>query len=163
VSRIRTIKPELWDDELLGQCSISARLLFVGLISNADDDGRLRGAPSRLAGRIFQYDELSPRKIDTWLKELENVGRIQRYAVGKERFIWLPGFKKNQVINKYKPSTLPEPPPYSYDPDTGEVREPYGNATGFGRDSDGISTAPLPPGREGNGVEREWKTSGVRT
>jgi hypothetical protein len=100
-------------------------LLFIGLISNADDDGRLRGAPSRLAGRIFQYDELSPKKIETWLKELESAGRIVRYAVGKERFIWLPGFKKNQVINKYKPSVLPAPLPHS----TTRLREKYGSRT----------------------------------
>jgi hypothetical protein len=153
MSRIRTIKPELWDDELLGTCSIPARLLFIGLISNADDDGRLRGAPSRLAGRIFQYDELTPKKVDAWLKELEDARLIVRYAVGKERFIWLPAFKKSQVINKYKASTLPAPPPHQYDPATGEVREGYRNGTVAGQSLAGISTAPLPPGREGKGRE----------
>jgi hypothetical protein len=153
VSRIRTIKPELWDDELLGSCSISARLLFIGLISNADDEGRLRGAPARLAGRIFQYDELPPRKVEAWLVELDEAGRIVRYAVGKERFIWLPGFKKNQVINKWKPSILPPPPLHSYDPNTGEVREPDGSATGNGQHLSAISPGSVPPGMEGNGVE----------
>lgn len=140
MSRIRTIKPELWDDELLGSCSIPARLLFIGLISNADDDGRLRGAPSRLAGRIFQYDELSPKKIETWLVELADAAVIVRYAVGKERFIWLPGFEKHQVINKRKASTLPPPPQHDYDPSTGEVREPDGSGTDNGRPTAGITT-----------------------
>jgi hypothetical protein len=148
VSRIRTIKPELWDDELLGSCSISARLLFIGLISNADDEGRLRGAPARLAGRIFQYDELPPRKVEAWLVELEEAGRIVRYAVGKERFIWLPGFKKNQVINKWKASILPPPPLHSYDP----IREKYGSRTVALPATDSTSPPFLP-----DQYRQEWK------
>lgn len=33
--RIRTLKPECWQDEKIGQLSRDARLLFVGLITMA--------------------------------------------------------------------------------------------------------------------------------
>ena len=39
------IDPNFWTDEKLGECSIQERLLFMGLISNADDEGYGRANP----------------------------------------------------------------------------------------------------------------------
>jgi hypothetical protein len=62
--RIRTIKPEMWADEKVGQLSRDARLLFVGLITMADDEGRLRGCPAAILGHVFPYDDDALRKLD---------------------------------------------------------------------------------------------------
>jgi hypothetical protein len=42
MSRIRTIKPEFWEDEGNGRLSALARLLFIATFNMADDEGRLR-------------------------------------------------------------------------------------------------------------------------
>jgi hypothetical protein len=152
--RIRTIKPDLWDDEILGHCSVHARLLFIGLISNADDDGRLRGAASRIGGRVFQYDEFTPKRVDGWLRELENGRLIVRYEVEKQRFIYLPSFSRHQVINKRRASTLPPPPPEFVDPATGEIRDEYRTPTGTRPQENGTTPVALLHG-SGSGMERK--------
>jgi hypothetical protein len=79
--RIRTIKPETWHDEKIGTLSRDARLLFVGLITMADDDGRLRGMPAAILGHVFPYDDDAPQQLEAWLADLERAALIVRYRV----------------------------------------------------------------------------------
>jgi hypothetical protein len=108
--RIRTIKPEMWADEKVGQLSRDARLLFVGLITMADDRGRLRGMPAGILGHVFPYDVDALRKLDGWLRELTASGLAVTYEHGGITYFYLPGFTRHQVINRSKDSTLPVPP-----------------------------------------------------
>ena len=50
------IDPGFWIDEKLGTISPLARLLFMGLISNSDDEGRLPGHPALIKSQVFPYD-----------------------------------------------------------------------------------------------------------
>jgi len=43
--RIRTVKPEFFADDDVADLSLSARLLFVGLLLVADREGRLEDRP----------------------------------------------------------------------------------------------------------------------
>ena len=108
--RIRTIKPELWADEKIGRISREARLLFIGLVTFADDDGRFRALPSAICGHCFPYDTDAPRKLDKWMAELEYVGLIRTYAFRGVAYAHLPGWDKHQRINRKNDSTLPAPP-----------------------------------------------------
>ena len=47
MARIRSLKPEMWSSESVGRLSRYARLLLVELITQVDDEGRIR-ASSRL-------------------------------------------------------------------------------------------------------------------
>lgn len=49
-------RPKLLEDEKLGELSPSVRLLFMGLISQADDEGRLKGHPGLVKSLIYPYD-----------------------------------------------------------------------------------------------------------
>ena len=40
------------------ECSMSARLLFVGLWTIADRNGRLEDRPKRIRAELFPYDEI---------------------------------------------------------------------------------------------------------
>jgi len=51
--RIRTVKPEFFDDEKLGTVSRDARLIFIGLLIFADDYGVVKGNSRWLKARIF--------------------------------------------------------------------------------------------------------------
>lgn len=53
MARIRTVKPEFWTDEKVVECSISARLLFIGLFNFADDKGCLERSPKRIKMQVF--------------------------------------------------------------------------------------------------------------
>lgn len=110
MARIRTIKPEYWTDERMASVSLEARLLFLGLLNLADDEGRLRGHPALIRGALFSYDDLTVAQVDWWLGELEKVGRIQRYRVDGEAYIWVRHFARHQKIDRPTPSRIPEPP-----------------------------------------------------
>lgn len=128
--RIRTIKPEMWADEKVGQLSRDARLLFVALITMADDAGRLRCLHAAILGHAFPYDSDAARKLDGWLNELGACGLVEFYTHGGVLYASLPRFVKHQVINKSKDSTLPVPPREAADTSTGEIPDDYGTATG---------------------------------
>lgn len=107
--RIRSLKPEMWQDEKIGRVTRDARLLFVGLITLADDEGRFRAPAPLVLGHIYPWDTVSPRRLESWMRELEEVGLVVRYEVGGQRYGHLPGWAKHQVINRARPSMLPEP------------------------------------------------------
>jgi hypothetical protein len=110
MARIRTIKPDLWQDETLAQVSVGARLLFIGLISMADDEGRLRGNPKLIRAEVFPYDVSKEVNVESWLDELVGSRKVVRYVVDEETFLWLPKFTEHQFIRKPSASKCPTPP-----------------------------------------------------
>jgi hypothetical protein len=118
MARIRTIKPEFWEDERLGALSIPARLLYLGLISMADDSGRFRASPVLVKAHVFPYD-VKP-DVSAWMGELAKAGRVVRYSVEGESYGWLPKFAKHQKIDRPSLSRLPGPddPDASREPST---------------------------------------------
>lgn len=131
MARKRMIDPSFWEDEKLGTLEPTARLLFMGLISQADDDGRLKGHPSLLRSLIFPYDEsITIAHIESWLILLADKERslIARYEVDNQKYIWVRNFKKHQTINKPQKSKLPSYQD-SYGIDTVVVHDDDGNVT----------------------------------
>lgn len=109
-ARIRTIKPELWQDERIGDLSRDARLLFVGLVTMADDEGRLRALPAGILGHVFPYDQDAPKKLDGWLSEVEATGMIVGYQNGGRPYMAFRNWARHQKINRASDSVLPPPP-----------------------------------------------------
>lgn len=130
MARIRTIKPEFAHSESLGNVSREARLLFMLLITNADDAGRGRGNPRYLGRVLYPYDDDAEANIGTWLAELEAEGCIQRYRIDKAHFVAIVNWHKHQRIDHPNPSRIP-PPPQSpgarAKDDQAEVRERMGS------------------------------------
>ncbi|HUY08421.1 MAG TPA: hypothetical protein VMW80_03090 [Candidatus Dormibacteraeota bacterium] len=107
MSRIRTIKPEFWEDEGNGRLSPLARLLFIATFNMADDEGRLRWTPAYLKASAFMYDE--GIDVAALMRELE-AGPIRAYDASGERLAVIVNFRKHQVINKPSASKLRTPP-----------------------------------------------------
>lgn len=106
--RIRTLKPEIWSDEALGACPRDARLLFVGLITQADDEGRFRAAPALLRASIFPYDEsLTRDRVQAWLDALAEAGLVILYTVKGQRYGQFPAWTSHQKIDRPSESKLP--------------------------------------------------------
>jgi hypothetical protein len=108
--RIRTIKPETWDDEKIGRVSRDARLLFVGLITMADDEGRFRSLPAQVLGHVYPYDTDAPKKLERWMCELVDVGLVVVYERDGVQYGAIPNFTKHQRISHPKDSLIPTPP-----------------------------------------------------
>jgi hypothetical protein len=110
MARKRMIDPSFWIDEKLGTVEPLVRLLFMGLISQADDEGRLNGHPALLKSQIFPYDhEISVQSVENWLEELQGRKLIVRYEVDHQKYVLIGNFKKHQTINRPQESKLPAP------------------------------------------------------
>ena len=57
MARIRTIKPEFATSPDTGKLSREARLFFLQLLGQLDDEGRQRWMPKALAGELYPYDD----------------------------------------------------------------------------------------------------------
>ena len=100
MARKRMIDPSFWTDEKLGECSIQERLLFMGLISHADDEGYGRANPKLLRSSIFPYDDLRASDFEKWLSNLGGLNLVVLYTVNGQAYYYLPNFTKHQTINK---------------------------------------------------------------
>ncbi len=108
MARIRTIKPDFWQHPKTGSVSRDARLLFIGLLNEADDEGRMRYSAKRLAGVLFPFDDdVTPSELDCWVGELERVALVARYVAEEAAYLEVCGFTEHQRINRPTPSTLP--------------------------------------------------------
>lgn len=108
--RIRTIKPEIWQDERVGKLTRDARLLFVGLITMADDQGRLRELPAAIRGHVFPYDCVGDSKISRWVQEISAAGLVVRYEVSGANYVAFRRWSKHQKVDRARDSSLPPPP-----------------------------------------------------
>jgi len=103
------IDPDFWSDEKLGSCKRDERLLFMGLISNSDDEGYGRANTKLIKASIFPYDDdIKPKDIERMFCGLK--GLVYVYVVEGQEFYFLPNFLKHQVINKPTDSRLPKMP-----------------------------------------------------
>lgn len=107
MARKRMISPEFWTDEKIGSLNVEARLLFMGLISNADDEGRLPGNTMLIKSMIFPYDNYTVTKVEDWLLSLCRLNIIKRYKVDGQTYIQIVNFSKHQTINRPTPSKIP--------------------------------------------------------
>lgn len=105
MARIRTIKPEFWTDEALTECSLSARLLFIGTFNFADDNGNLEASAKQLKMKIFPADNIDCQPL---LNELITHGLLIEYSYQGVKYLNIKGFKKHQVINRPSKTNIPD-------------------------------------------------------
>jgi hypothetical protein len=111
VARIRSVKPEYWDDqELAEQVSRDARLLYIGLWNLADEHGRLRGDARLIKGRIFPYDDdVTIEAVAVMTAELALAGKVLPYQVDGVIYLYLPNLGRHQRLEADKvASKLPD-------------------------------------------------------
>lgn len=108
MARIRSIKPGFFLNEQLADLPYQWRLLFIGLWTQADREGRLEDRPMRLKAVLFPYDDLN---VDQGLGCLANAGLVIRYDTEEgQRLIAIPTWNKHQLPHvKEQPSELPAP------------------------------------------------------
>lgn len=108
--RSRQIRPQFFMNERLAECSLSARLLFIGLWTLADREGRLECRPKLIRAHIFPH-ESKPPDINKLLLELSQGEFISLYSENGIDYLWIRGWKEHQNCHhKELPSQLPKPP-----------------------------------------------------
>jgi len=127
MSRSRNIKPGFFANDRLAECSPLARLLFAGLWTIADREGRLEDRPKRIKAEVLPYDDCD---IDILLGELANGGFIAKYTVGNSKYIQVVAFTKHQNPHKNEAdSVIPpmesEAAPYKHHTSTIQAQEKH--------------------------------------
>ncbi|WP_273865955.1 DnaT-like ssDNA-binding domain-containing protein [Serratia ureilytica] len=110
MARIRTVKPEFWTDEKVVECSIAARLLFIGLFNFANDKGCLERSPRRIKMQVFPADSMDCEPL---LQELITHGLLTEYSVNDVQYLHISGFLKHQKINRPSQTNIPVPPGFN--------------------------------------------------
>jgi len=109
MARQRSLTPSIWRDEKLSRLDPIIRMFFIGLISNADDEGRLFGNSKFLASLIFPCDEEITSKItENWTQVLSRLNIIRVYEINNIRYIQINNFTRHQAINRPSISKIPQ-------------------------------------------------------
>jgi hypothetical protein len=93
MARTRSIKPSFFKNEYLAECEPMARLLFVGLWTLADSQGRMEFRPLRIKAELFPYDNCD---ILGLLKQLADRGFVRAYESGDVKVLEIPTFGEHQ-------------------------------------------------------------------
>jgi hypothetical protein len=133
--RIRTLKPEHRQHRKVGPLTHREYRLWVGMICEADDEGRLVAESSSLRATIFPYHaDVSEADVHSDLLTLKRLGLVMLYQAapqnGSSRHVvplsgssaprsamnrhsvtiaMFPDWRDHQRIDKPKPSRIPPP------------------------------------------------------
>ena len=100
MARIRTIKPEFWEDEKLAKLPVHARLLFIGTWNFADDNGVLLANPILMKSHIFPYEDIGISTISEWIDMLVENGMLIRTTYNGKDYLVIRKFLIHQKINR---------------------------------------------------------------
>lgn len=111
MARKRMLSPDIWESESFSLLSDQAKIVFIGLISLADDDGRGKANPAFIKSTLFPYDEKRRvADVKSALLEIARCMSTQFYSVDGNDYYFMKNWKKWQKIDKPSKSKLPAPP-----------------------------------------------------
>lgn len=111
MARPRAIKPTIWEDSDFTSRTIGARLLWIGMFSNADDEGYILANFKNLRRLIFGFDDPSTiSHLKSWIEELKEVPSIHFFDVGGEEYAHFTKWHDHQKQQKdrIQPSAYPK-------------------------------------------------------
>lgn len=126
--RIRSLKPEHKQHRKIGPLTDRQYRLWVGMLTEADDDGRLVADPAQLRVLIWGYHpRVTVAHVTDALGDLAATGLIRLYRVGEVIHAAFPSWAEHQKIHArhYTPSKLPTPDDAAGECGTGTVSVPY--------------------------------------
>lgn len=102
--RIRTVKPEFWAHPVMSRLPYDTRILALGLLNLADDEGYFDADPDYIRGSVlFREDSSNVRRMLDELSRSEWItlcGRPER-PIGR-----VVNFRKHQRVDRPQPSRL---------------------------------------------------------
>jgi hypothetical protein len=97
MARIRSIHPGIWTDEDFAGLSMAARVLYFGILTEADDHGVFEWKPTGLKMRIFPADKIS---VEPLLNELISADKVSRVNIDGRDYGLVRNFCKYQRPKK---------------------------------------------------------------
>gem|GEM_PF-1923241 len=115
MARKRMIDPRIWDSEQVMSLTDSQFKLYIYLISQADDEGRVKISISLFKSRLYPHGKYKNQGVLNDLSVITHGGLIECYSVqsedGKKECFYLhhPNWLLYQKINRPTPSIIPNP------------------------------------------------------
>lgn len=154
MARIRTIKPSYFTSLTVADIKDPwARILFPGLWTHADDEGRMLDDARLIRAAVFPLEEFTVADIDAMIDTLASLRLVTRYTVGGRRYLFVNGWKEHQKIDRPKPSELPPPD----DPEAVIIPAPctFDEASTNGQRTIDDQSLLERKGKEGKGMDSE--------
>ena len=150
MARKRMIDPNIWQSEDFSKLSTLGKLVFIGLFSLADDEGRGRCNPVYLKSTLFPYEEgIRSADIDKTLSEISSNMSVIFYTYDGSSYYSLLSWNTFQKIDRPSESKIPE-----YDENTMERL--------FDEHSTKPRRAISPNIKEDNIKEKEYKRNKIK-
>lgn len=109
MARKRMIDPNIWQSEDFSKLSTLGKLVFIGLFSLADDEGRGRCNPVYLKSTLFPYEEgIRSADIDKTLSEISSNMSVIFYSYDGSSYYSLLSWNTFQKIDRPSESKIPE-------------------------------------------------------
>ncbi len=108
MSRARNIKPGFFKNEVLAEMPFVYRVLFIGLWTHADREGRFEYRPRRIKAELFPYDELS---VEDGIAALVDGGFLHVYEAAGKEFVQIVNWGKHQAPHHKEVGSVIPPPP----------------------------------------------------
>ena len=109
MARKRMIDPNIWQSEDFSKLSTLGKLVFIGLFSLADDEGRGRSNPVYLKSILFPYEEgIRSADIDKTLSEISSNMSVIFYSCDGSSYYSLCNWNIWQKIDRPTESKIPE-------------------------------------------------------
>ena len=127
------ISPSMWESLSFSELSDFAKLVFVSLISHADDDGRGLAKAATITNITFPNDD--NRRVADVKKALSEIAlkmSVQFYSVDGREYYVMTNWLDYQTINKPTQRKFPPPPKAGVGGDirsNGELPQDYGSTT----------------------------------
>lgn len=101
----------MWRDPAVAKMTREERLMFVGIITIADDEGRLAASPAAIQGALYPNDcDVTPRLVRKWRDGLvEKLGNVVLYTHDGVEYVSLKRWERYQKPSHPTPSKLPTP------------------------------------------------------
>jgi len=134
--RIRTIKPEFWQHPVMSRLPYDTRILALGLLNLADDEGYFSADADYIRGAVlFREDSSNVRRMLDELSRSEwiTLGGAPERPIGR-----VVNFRKHQRVDRPQPSRLKQ---YALDESSTNDRRPLDDestqdqGTGKGKDT----------------------------
>lgn len=97
MARIRSVHPGIFTDEAWVSCQPLSRVLFIGLWTDADDQGLFEWKPLQIKMRLLPGDAAD---VANMLEELEAVDLVKSFTHNGKRFGAIRNFRKHQRPKK---------------------------------------------------------------
>jgi len=111
MARKRMISPEIWESRSFSRLSDFAKLIFIGLFSQADDEGYGNASPGYIRSKLFPNDE--ERRLTDIKKALSEIAlgmSINFYEVNGDNFYHLTHWSEWQKVDRPTKSRIPKDP-----------------------------------------------------